>query len=489
MQAIQNNAALSRGHPSEGTPGILIVVAVTVAILAGALSALFGGLVALIFFAVVSFMLFAISDYRAGILIAMVLLPLSASRLVPREMLGITGLNPLNVTLAMAGLSVAFMWLFQRHRMAVPRIPRPFLLYGAVIAFAAAYGTTQVGMIPPFFRTLEIINFDSAGGYLRDVFLKPMLMLGTAFLLAILVRNAKRPQRFLLPFFLSAMVLPLFVIGYIASSGVSLGALASQQARDVLSITGMHANELGLMFNMSFALALFTVLGARGLTRWALIATCAVLVVAVLLTFSRGAFLGLLTVAGIFLITQRRFKILFAGMLLLPLSILLLPDAVIERATTGLENRSIAAITAGRVDDIWRPILPEISKSPVIGHGLHSMLWLEPVAAGATLKVGHPHNAYLATLLDVGVGGALIVGWFFWRMRRQFAEQRARLADPLWQNFFRGATACILLLLIQGITDDRFTPTFPQTYLWLAYGMAIGLAGRLQEPDSQERTK
>lgn len=482
MQSLQARNTAPTGlrmrdrEPVSAAP--VIAAAVLLALLAGAISALFGGLIALLFFAVVAFMAFAISDYRAGIVIAMVLLPLSASALMPRSMFGLTGLNPLNATLAMAGFSVAFMWLFQRQRMAVPPLPRPLLAYVGLLAAAALYGSSQVGLIPPFFRLLQIINFDSAGGYVRDIFMKPLLILATAYLLAVLVRNARDPRRFLLPFFLSAVVLPLFVIGYIASSGASLGALASATARNALSVTGMHANELGLMFNMTLALALFTLVGARGIARWALLGACGILLVAVMLTFSRGAFLGTLVLAAYFLVSQRRFKILLGGLLLLPLGLFLVPDAVIERAATGLATGNMEMITAGRVSRIWLPLLPELLASPLVGHGLNSMLWSEAVRMGATLKVGHPHNAYLATLQDVGLLGAAVIAWFFWRMRGLFVDLRARLRDPLLQGFFHGGIACVLLLLVQGMTDDRFTPTFPQTYMWLAYGIAIGIAAR-----------
>jgi O-antigen ligase len=467
---------------ADHSPRWLIALAVLLALAAGAVSALFGGVQAIIFFAVLAFMVFAVSDYRAGILIAMVLLPLSASRLVPREIFGITGLNPLNATLAMASFSILFMWLFQRHRMAVPRSPTPFAVYIGAIALAALYGSTQVGLIPPFFRALDVINFDSSAGYLRDVFMKPMLILVTAFLLAVLVRNARHPQRVLLPFFMASLILPLYVIGYLAASGVSLGMLASAESRAVLSVSGMHANELGLLFNMALALALFTMLGSRGLARWALAVTAGVLAVSVLLTFSRGAFVGLMVLAAYFLFTERRFKVLLLGLLLLPGALMLLPQAVVERATTGMQTRNVEAISAGRVDNIWRPLAPEILKSPVVGHGLGSMLWAEPVRNGSVLKVGHPHNAYLALLLDLGILGAVLVVWFFWHMRGLFLKLRRQESDPLWQSFFRGGTACILLLLVQGVTDDRFTPTFAQTYLWLAYGFAIGLAARQAGP-------
>jgi O-antigen ligase len=244
----------------------------------------------------------------------------------------------------------------------------------------------------------------------------------------------------------------------------------------------MHANELGLMFNMAFALTLFCFFSIKGgLRKWLLGIAGMVLLVAITLTFSRGAYLGFLVTALYFLYTQKKIRVMLPGLVLLPATILLMPQAVLDRATTGAQDRNIDTISAGRYDGIWRPLLPEVQDSPVIGNGLSSILWSKAAQRGAILRVGHPHSAYLGVLLDMGVLGAVVIVLLFWHMRRLFHVLAMQCADPIWRGFFRGAVACILLLLVQGLTDDRFTPTFPQTFLWLAYGIALGLAARMPE--------
>jgi O-antigen ligase len=457
----------------------LVIAGVIASLLTGLVAGIFGGVAALIALLLVFFMAIAISDYRAGILLAVVLLPLSATSLIPRELFGITGFNPLNATLLMAATSVLFMCLFHHGEFAIPKYPRTFWLYLATLALAAFHGAFHVSSIPAFYKTLQIISFDTPAGYVRDIFLKPVLILVTAFMLSIAVRNARRPRVFLIPLFCSAMILPIAILAYLAVAGTSLTQLASSESRGALSVIGMHANELGLMFNMAFALALFCFFSMPGgFGRWMMGLAIVVLIVAITLTFSRGAYLGFFAVLAYFLYTQRKFRIMLLGLVLIPATILLMPQAVVERASTGAQDRNIDTITAGRFESIWRPLMPEVQSSPIIGNGLNSILWSESAQRGAILKVGHPHSAYLGVLLDLGLLGALMVFLFFWHMRRLFNTLAERSAEPVWRGFFRGATACILLLLVQGLTDDRFTPTFPQTFLWLAYGMALGLMGR-----------
>jgi O-antigen ligase len=457
----------------------LVIAGVIASLLTGLVAGMFGGVVALIALLLVFFMAIAISDYRAGILLAVVLLPLSATNLIPRELFGITGFNPLNATLLMAVTSVLFMYLFHRGEIAIPKYPRVFWIYLATLALAAIHGAFHVSSIPAFYKALQIINFDTPAGYIRDIFLKPVLILVTAFMLSIAIRNARRPLVYLVPLFCSAMILPIAILAYLAVAGTSLTELALSESRGTLSVIGMHANELGLMFNMAFALTLFCFFSMPGGFGKCLMGLAiAVLIAAITLTFSRGAYLGFLAVVAYFLYTQRKFRIMLLGLVLIPATILLAPQAVVERATTGAQDRNIDTITAGRLDSIWRPLLPEVQSSPIIGNGLNSILWSDPARRGGILKVAHPHSAYLGVLLDLGLLGALVIILFFWHMRRLFNTLAERSNEPIWRGFFRGAVACILLLLVQGLTDDRFTPTFPQTFLWLAYGMALGLMAR-----------
>lgn len=471
-----NSLARTNGFAPSLLP---IAAGMAMALVTGVVAGAFGGLAALAALFMLAFMAAAIADYRAGILLAVVLLPLSATNLIPRELFGITGFNPFNATLLMAATSVLCMYLFHRGANVVPPWPPWFWVYAAACALAALHGASQVHLIPSFYNTLKVINFTTPGGYLRDQFFKPALIPATAFLLSIAIRNARHPAAFLAPLFFSSLLLPIAVIGYLAATGTPLAALASSESRGTLSVIGMHANELGLLFNMGLALALFSLPGLRpGPARWMLGLVVATLTAAVALTFSRGAYLGFLVLAGYFLYSRKKFSILIVGVLLIPAAILLMPQAIIERAMTGAQNRDIAALSAGRVDGIWRPLLPEVAASPLVGHGLGAILWSEPARRGGMLKVGHPHSAYLGVLLDMGMLGALAVALFLWHMRRLFAKLTRTCAEPLWRGFFQGATACILLLLAQGITDDRFWPSFPQTFLWLAYGIALGLAAR-----------
>jgi len=141
------------------------------------------------------------------------------------------------------------------------------------------------------------------GPYLRDVLLKPMLTVVAALIIAQAVMKSKKVENFLVPFIVAVWVMSVMAIGYVAAEGVSLGALALTSSRTFFSALGMHANDLGRLYAVAYALLLFT----WGETKDArlktiLLLTMGVLTMALLFTFSRGAFVGWVGVNVLFLV-------------------------------------------------------------------------------------------------------------------------------------------------------------------------------------------
>jgi O-antigen ligase len=220
---------------------------------------------------------------------------------------------------------------------------------------------------------------------------------------------------------------------------------------------------------------LFTFVATKRLhLRILLTASMVVVAAALVLTFSRGAFAGFIIVNILFLIAQRRFFPLLIGALLLVGMVFMLPEAVFQRLSTGVGG-NMNAVTAGRTGDIWLPLLPEVLDSPVIGHGLGSILWSEAMRSGRILTVTHPHNAYLQALLDTGVAGLILIFSFFaWAWRRFRALAADNRLEPERRGFYAGAAAGLAAFLITGMAGSSLMPVAEQSLLWLAIGMMWG---------------
>jgi hypothetical protein len=466
--------------------GLVLLLAAALALPLGALAGLSGEF-ALILGVVIAVASAILLNQRIGVWWLCLLFPLSQLTILPRQMLGITGFTPINVLLlaTLTALAAAYVaqWLKGTGAARLPVPPQLSLLYVLPITLAALHGLLSIDLIPEYYRTgVGAISFDSAPSYLRDVLIRPMFLVIFAVLVAVAFRDAPNPKRYLAASLFAALVIASLVFYVVVASGASLALLATPQGRSVLSGLNMHANEFSLLLNSALALVLFVIPAERGLRRLALLACAAVLVAAVLATFSRGGFLGLALIYIAFLLHVRDARWLLFSLFAATFVLLVAPGAVFERALQGIAANDHGAISAGRLDQIWPLLWPVVLDHMAVGNGLMSILWSEPARTG-WLQVAQPHNAYLALLLDMGlVGFVWIMAFFFWAIRNALAASREAGAagDMFHRQFFLGAMVTTLLLFVQGISDDRFTPTVPQSFMWLTIGASIGYRARLR---------
>lgn len=425
---------------------------------------------------------FILRDFRIGVVLLILLLPISRSYMFPHAMLGITGLNPVNLLLAGTLGSCLLHGLFDGS---IRRFMPPPLawLYIAPILIAGAMGSRHFGDIAPsFFMIPDLLPFDSPAGYVREVVVKPLLMVVFALLVAAAVSKSDKPEKFLIPTVISIWVMGSMVVVFFLQSGAALGELASTSARGFLSALGMHANELGRLYVVAYALLLFVWAESKEPgARLALLASMGLVAAALVLTFSRGAFVGFIVVNVLFLLWRRNVKALtFAGLLAAG-ALFLLPDAVYDRVTTGF-GEGLDAISAGRIEGLWLPLLPEVLRSPVYGSGLWSMIWSEAMRAGAgatVIPASQPHNAYLEALLDMGIVGLILLCAYFAHVWKGFrALSLDRSLSPALRGFYLGAAAGLASFLISAIADSSLTPRPEQAFLWLAIGMMYGQRAR-----------
>ncbi|MFP5390668.1 MAG: O-antigen ligase family protein [Gammaproteobacteria bacterium] len=423
------------------------------------------------------FMVWVLLDFRAGVAFSIVLMPLSPLSFFPHEMLGVRGLNPLNVIILMTMISYVVHAGLRRWR--DPLIPARLLFwYLTPIIIAGLIGTQYVSLIPPHYEAERLLQFHDSIGYLRDLLIKPQFLVMLALMVALAVRHSKKPERFVYLMLVSSWVFCALVGWLLATSGMSLRQLASPLARTFLGQLGMHANEMSLLLNTMYAMTLFSIRDqTHGALRNVLFVSSLMLAFCVLMTFSRGGFLGLLLINVIYFWKRISIKtvviFLLVGATLGPFVF----DAVMERALTGVDVGDRGAVTAGRLDGIWLPLLPYVLEEPVLPHGLFSILWSPPIRLNRMLPVAQTHSAWLGGLMDLGLVGFGFVLAFLLFVRREFIRLSREHASPLLQGLFAGGAVCIPVWFIQGVTDDHFTPWFSQSFLWIAIGILMGCGG------------
>jgi O-antigen ligase len=421
-----------------------------------------------------------LADFRVGAVLLLVMLPVEGSYLFPHNMLNVTGLNPFNVVLGATLVS-----FLVRGRDLKRFVPKPvFWLYVVPVVIAGLIGTRHVDEIYPYFYELEVIRFSDAFGYLRDVMVKPLFMVAAALLIGAAVAQAKRVESFLVPIIVAVWVMSLMLIGYVATAGLSLGELAATSSRALLSVLGLHANDLGRLYAVAYGLLLFT-WGETKVVRLktVLVLTMGILTLALLFTFSRGAFIGWVLVNVLFLVWKFNARTAAIAILVGGIGLALMPGAVVSRMSLGLiGGTDVNEVSAGRIDEIWIPLMPELFKSPIWGSGLDSTMWANALWTETMLPVTHPHNAYIQAILDMGLLGLALLLAFYWHLYRKFRDLGSNAyLSPTMRGFYQGAVAGLMCFIITGFAGSslRAMPEF--AFLWIAIGMMYGQLARKPE--------
>lgn len=427
-------------------------------------------------------------DFRIGAIALMIFIPLSSNRFMP----SFHGLNAQNILLFG---SIASYWLFRMTHQKVNYrlIDRKLLLcYLLPFLFVGFLGSNNAhALVHLAAKTAEAAAAQEAvmsrGGFLLYYVIKPGLLIVMAWMIGAALRESKAPERFITPYTIGALVPAVFIVVYIAVSGVSLGALVN--FRSFLSTLGLHANQFAVVLNFSIATLLFAGLGSpsKG-RRVVLLSVVAFLCATLLLTFSRGGYLGLMVILLSYVIYFRDGSKVLIALLVLAIGAFFVPDAVIDRVTLGLTHGSHQDLSSGRIDDIWLPLLPRILDNPIWGHGLMYVGRSDLVAGGRMMAVEQAHNAYLDLLLDSGVVGLVLVLTFLYSAYRDFRTLAQTDPDPMLRGFFRGASIGMIAWLLQAFTDDRLFPNIPQMMFWMSYGVMLARHPRmLKQPKVRRR--
>ncbi|MFC7652957.1 O-antigen ligase family protein [Pseudoduganella danionis] len=316
--------------------------------------------------------------------------------------------------------------------------------------------------------------------------IKPMLILVAVWLLCAAVAQSEKPQRWVALVGFSIVMLPILVFLVAGLSGLSLREMATPAARTFLNATGLHANELAVELLPAYAAALFMFPSYRSLNAkiWGA-AVMGATVLALVLTFSRAAFLGVILVTFAFFFLRGSYRYIFAGVLVFAVVAAVLPDSIIERATTGMGQKgTIGAhndpLTAGRVRGIWLPLLPDVARHPILGDGTNSILWSTPARQGLIVE-GHPHNAYLRLVKDHGIVGIPLIVYFLlqvWRLYRRLARDETQ--TPLVRAYFNGMSVALVVFFVQCMSGTRLIFELLHVFYWLAIAIGLGLEARKQ---------
>lgn len=256
--------------------------------------------------------------------------------------------------------------------------------------------------------------------------IKPALVLvcfmGGYFLTVLLIRTKEWLTRCAHAALLAATIVSLYGIlqyltGTIGGSAAWTDSSMFQEISGRIVSTLENPNMLAEYLILIFPLAAgrFLMRGSAG-QRGAALCAAGAMAVAIILTWSRGAWLGLLFGGFVFLLIWSRYSmyILFAGAASIPFLPLILPDAIIHRFTS-IGNLADTS-TSYRVN-IWRGTVHMLEDYWHCGIGIGEGAWdtVYPRYSLAAIETApHAHNLYLQTWVESGIVGITLLLAFLW---------------------------------------------------------------------------
>jgi O-antigen ligase len=230
---------------------------------------------------------------------------------------------------------------------------------------------------------------------LTDTYLKVALI----FMLMINLLNNR--ERLLL------IIKLITLCGGVLAVGAIMSYLRGDFAMEGIRIEGMvggifgNPNDLATSLDMLIPLAVFLVTTERGLWRFLSLVCVVLMAMGVVVTFSRGGFLGLMLTGGFLLWKlgqQSRARTIALALLAGSLLFLAMPSSYSSRLSTILDNRSDKTGSALERREILDRAFWLAVRRPLIGVGMNNF-------SIYSIKDRLAHNSYLEIAAELGVAG------------------------------------------------------------------------------------
>jgi O-antigen ligase len=201
------------------------------------------------------------------------------------------------------------------------------------------------------------------------------------------------------------------------------------------------------------------------LRRLLLYALATVGAVALMYTFSRGGYIGLLAGLLALGVLKKRIYLVVVVALLLTWGIIL-PTSVQERIKmTYSKDYGLETSAHSRVE-LWQDASQLILKNPIFGTGFATYRFM-----GRVGDLRDTHNFYVKMLVETGAVGLVIVLILMAKMA-WLSHSLYRLEDPFCKGVGLGLLSLCAVMVVVNLFGDRWTYIEINGVLWVMLGMA-----------------
>jgi O-antigen ligase len=246
--------------------------------------------------------------------------------------------------------------------------------------------------------------------------------------------------------------------------------------------TFANPNVLGeyLLLTIPFTGAYF-VTEKKVITKLIALGSMGIMMLCLLLTYSRGCYLGVLIAAAIFLVLlDKRFILVgIVGLLMLPM---IMPDTIIHRFMS-IGNMQDSS-TSYRVN-IWLGTISMLRDYWLsgVGPGIEAYNKVYPMYGYNGIAAPHSHNLYLQIMCDTGIAGIIVFLSILYKFYRTTFSQL--VVERVKENrvFIIASVAAITAFAMQSLTDYTFYNYRVLLIFWmvLAFGTVTTKLSRFEQ--------
>ena len=326
----------------------------------------------------------------------------------------------------------------------------------------ASTGLSDLKPLAPLFIFFSVVTFSllpdfrQAGDYRYFLF-----GCGHAAMVADLFTSA--PQRRWLPLLLGVFPGILVVRGLVYDPSVFAFSLTHR-----FDFPLDHANTAGYFFAMSIPLGAAIAISMRGWRRHLSLLSCAGQVFALVLTFSRGAWLGWAASMLYLTVVLKKWKIILVSLLAIATSVIALPSIQDRIATMARPSDDLS------IRQRWQLLTSSVQvgiENPLLGVGYgrgRLKEALRPILEGTLLEDGpiwHTHNLYVELFAGTGFAGLLTFLWLLGTMLMRLPPTTMK-ADGAQKNFGFALAAAWISAIIAGVGDIPFYHHEPRIFFF-----------------------
>lgn len=452
----------------------------------------------LLFIAVLVIAIMAQKNWYRALCFMLPLLAVLERPDMPRQMLGIGGLNPFNILLGI----ILIAWFFQKrfdgsHWTAGKAATRLLIAYIVVISVSVLRAYFDIDAIATSNLLAGHEEIISKGAFIRDNVANSFKWIIPGLLISVGAKDDERVRLAAIGLLLTGALLSLQVISKMLPGLIGADDLASRALRVLDRDIGYHrVNLAAITASAAWAfLAAKPILATRfrGAISLGGFGLCTIAMIA---TGGRMGMLAWLSAAFVFGFLRWR-KMLVVMPIVGLLAIAVIPglrDRVLQgftgddstssqqferRAAMGAideSGRDRYSITSGRIV-VWPMVFETAMEKPIVGHGQFAMQRTGIIARlNNELRIttfGHPHNAYLQLFIDTGIVGLIIVGMFYWVL---FRNSVRAFRSPRSETEYVIASIVIAFFVVNlaaSVGSQSFYPKQGATLFWIAIGLAL----------------